>query len=247
MKRFLQKSNSFIKDLLLVSRIGVLLAPFRFLFRFLLNFSMLSSWVNRHHRRVAFSDFYRPYRRYTDRLKLYEHVLNQESLAAKPIHYLEFGVAGGNSFSWWVNANNHPESSFAGFDTFEGLPEDWHFYKKGDMSFSVPVSPDPRVRFVKGLFQDTLYGFLEDYGKQSGRDGAVRVIHLDADLYSSTLFALTMMAPYLRNGDILFFDEFNVPNHEFAAWNEFQKCFYIRYEVIGAVNNFYQTAFRIVK
>jgi O-methyltransferase len=247
MKRFLQKSNSFLKDLLLASRIGILLAPFRFILRFFLNFSLLASWVNKYSRKTPFSDFYKPFRVYTNRLKLYEHLLKGEGLDKKPIHYLEFGVASGNSFAWWVNANKNPDSSFHGFDTFEGLPEDWHFYKKGDMGFDVPVLTDPRAKFIKGLFQDTLYRFLEDYRQRVGDADAVRVIHLDADLYSSTLFALTMLAPYLKNGDILFFDEFNVPNHEFAAWNDFVRSYYINYEVMGAVNNFYQTSFKIVK
>ena len=247
MKRVLQKANSFLKDLLLVSRIGILLTPFRLLFRFLLNFSLLSSWVNKYSGKVKFSDFYRPARVYNDRIKLYEHIAQSEGLGAKPIHYLEFGVASGASFTWWANTNQHPESSFFGFDTFEGLPEDWHFYKKGDMGFNIPVMEDRRAGFFKGLFQDTLYDFLRAYQKRTDTATATRVIHLDADLYSSTLFALTMLAPYLRKGDILFFDEFNVPNHEFAAWNDFVRSFYIQYEVLGAVNNFYQTSFKILK
>jgi O-methyltransferase len=55
------------------------------------------------------------------------------------------------------------------------------------------------------------------------------------------------MAPYLREGDIILFDEFNIPNHEFAAWNDFIRSYYIKYEVIGAVNNFYQIAIKVVK
>jgi hypothetical protein len=246
MSVFIRKANSFIKDLLLASRIGILFTPFRFIYRFFLNFSLLSSWVNKHSSGTGFSDFYKPFRSYQDRLKLYDHVIKKEGLAAKPIHYFEFGVASGASFAWWINANQDPGSLFFGFDTFEGLPEDWHFFKKGDMGFDVPLSQDQRGRFIKGLFQDTLYDFLENY--RNIRDAkATRVIHLDADLYSSTLFALTMLAPYLQNGDILFFDEFNVPNHEFAAWNDFLRSYYIKYEVIGAVNNFYQTSFKIIK
>jgi O-methyltransferase len=247
MKNFIRKANSFSKDLLLVSRIGILLAPFRRFVRFLLNFSLLSSWVNRYSGKLAFSDFYKPVRTYGDRLKLYQYILEKEGLGNKPLHYLEFGVAGGTSFSWWLAANKHSGSLYFGFDTFEGLPEDWHFYKKGDMGYDVPVLQDARASFIKGLFQDTLYGFLDNYRKNIPGGDATRVIHLDADLYSSTLFALTMLAPYLRNGDILFFDEFNVPNHEFAAWNDFVRSYYIKYEVMGAVNNFYQTCFKILK
>jgi len=142
------------------------------------------------------------------------------------MQYLEFGVAGGTSFAWWVKANHHPDSRFYGFDTFEGLPEDWHFFKRGAFSFDK---------------------FLQDYGRDIRQEAFTRVLHMDADLYSSTLFALTSMAPYLREGDIILFDEFNIPNHEFAAWNDFTRSYYIQYEVLGAVNNFYQVAMKVTK
>ncbi|MBS1665567.1 MAG: class I SAM-dependent methyltransferase [Bacteroidetes bacterium] len=246
MKSFIRKANSFIKDLLLVSRIGILFKPLRFTFKFLHNFSLLSSWVNKHSKNVPFSDFYKPTRSYSNRVKLHEHVIQSEGLDQKPIHYLEFGVAGGTSFAWWIKANQNPRSLFFGFDTFEGLPEDWHFFKKGAFSYDTPFIDDARGTFIKGLFQDTVYKFLANYSRNTDTPEVTRVLHLDADLYSSTLFALTMMAPYLRNGDILLFDEFNIPNHEFAAWNDFVRSYYIKYEVIGAVNNFYQTAIKVI-
>ncbi|HEV9036894.1 MAG TPA: class I SAM-dependent methyltransferase [Puia sp.] len=208
---------------------------------------MLSSWVNKMSRTTTNSDFYTPLRKYTRRINLHESVIKSQGLADRPIHYLEFGVAGGTSFMWWVKANHHPDSRFFGFDTFEGLPEDWHFFKKGAFSFDIPFLEDERGTFIKGLFQDTLYKFLDNYRNSKDTPDTTRVLHMDADLYSSTLFALTMMAPFLRNGDIVLFDEFNIPNHEFAAWSDFIKAYYIKYEVIGSVNNFYQTAIRIIK
>lgn len=247
MNLLVRKANSFIKDLLLVSRIGLLFIPFRFVFKFLFNFSMLSSWVNRNSRKVPFSDFYKPFRSYTDRVRLHEYVIKNQGLDQKPIHYLEFGVAGGTSFAWWVKANHHADSLFYGFDTFEGLPEDWHFFKKGAFSFDIPFMDDSRGTFIKGLFQETLYKFLRDYSRNSDNPQVTKVIHMDADLYSSTLFALTSLAPFLREGDIILFDEFNIPNHEFAAWSDFIRSYYLKYEVIGAVNNFYQVAFRVLK
>jgi O-methyltransferase len=243
----IRKANSFIKDLLLVSRVGVLLAPLRFPFKFLYNFSLLSSWVNRNSGKVPYKDFYTPFRNYDNRVKLHQHVVSSLGLDKKPIHYLEFGVASGTSFAWWIKANQHPGSRFFGFDTFEGLPEDWHFFKKGAFSFDAPLVEDTRGTFIKGLFQDTVYTFLDNYRANIDNPEATRVLHLDADLYSSTLFALTMLAPFLRNGDILLFDEFNIPNHEFAAWSDFVRSYYIKYEVIGSVNNFYQTAIRVIK
>jgi O-methyltransferase len=47
-------------------------------------------------------------------------------------------------------------------------------------------------------------------------------------------------------GDIIIFDEFNVPMHEFKAFAEWVSSYYIKYEVIGAVNNFYQIAVKIL-
>ena len=70
-----------------------------------------------------------------------------------------------------------------------------------------------------------------------------KLIHMDADLFSSTIFVLSQLYPYLKNGDIIFFDEFNVANHEFLAFKIFTGSFYVKLRPVGAVNNFYQTAF----
>ena len=72
-------------------------------------------------------------------------------------------------------------------------------------------------------------------------------VHKSREIRIALLVALTMLAPYLKNGDILLFDEFNIPNHEFAAWTDFVRSYYIKYEVIGAVNNFYQVAIKIIR
>jgi O-methyltransferase len=233
---------SFLKDFLLFTRVGYLLRPFSRFFKFLSNFSLLTVWVGKQ-KGLAYSDFYTPVRKYSNRENLYKHISDTEGLSAGKMHYIEFGVATGTAYKWWLRENKNPESSFHGFDTFEGLPEDWGGYKKGDMSSNTPVVHDDRAFFYKGLFQDTLYQFLEAYKSFAP---AKKVIHMDADLYSSTLFALTVLAPYLKSGDIIIFDEFNVPNHEFAAWNDFIRSYYLKFETIGSVNNFYQCAFRML-
>jgi ASC-1-like (ASCH) protein len=66
---------------------------------------------------------------------------------------------------------------------------------------------------------------------------------MDADLYSATIFTLSQLYPYIKKGDIILFDEFNVPLHEFKAYKEFIEAFYIKLKPVAAVNNFYQTAF----
>jgi hypothetical protein len=200
----------------------------------------LSRWINSHSN-SGFSDYYSATINNAKREDLYSWVIKSEALEDE-IDYLEFGVSRGVSFRWWVNKLNHPDCRFYGFDTFDGLPESWGNFKKGDMSngCTPPKINDARVSFYQGLFQQTLTNFLSTYTPNKRR-----VIHLDADLYSATIYVLTTITPYLRKGDVLFFDEFNVPLHEFKAFTEWSSSFYINYEVLGSVNNFHQVAVKI--
>ena len=101
---------------------------------------------------------------------------------------------------------------------------------------------DARAQFIKGLFQDTLNKFIKE-NQIILTQHSQKVIHLDADLYTSTIFTLAQLFPYLRKGDIIMFDEFNVAMHEFKAYLEFTESYYIKLRPVAAVNNFYQTAF----
>jgi len=199
-----------------------------------------SYWANKQ-KNVEFNDFltlkFIPNARY----ELYKFLIEKEHLNSEPINYLEFGVASGYSFRWWLNNINHSDSRFYGFDTFEGLPENWGLYKKGDMTpDTIPQFSDPRAVLIKGLFQDTLFDFLRSFPNDRRK-----VINMDADLYSSTIFVLTTLAPFLRKGDIIIFDEFGSPLHEFRAFMDFANSFYIEYQTLGAVNNFLQIAVMI--
>ncbi|HTO16914.1 MAG TPA: class I SAM-dependent methyltransferase [Edaphocola sp.] len=239
------KIVALLKDFILFTRIPSL---FSFIYRplkFVVNAIGLSRWINKHNADLSFNDFFRGKRVYTQRQALHQYVIDKEGLNKDKIDYLEFGVFGGTSFKWWLKNQNHLESKFFGFDTFEGLPEDWFLFKKGDMSMSQPELDDDRGQFIKGLFQETLGDFLrKNYSLENRKSAARKVIHMDADLFSSTLFVLTSLAPYLNDGDIIFFDEFSVPNHEFAAWETFVASYYVDYEVLGAVNNYYQIAIK---
>jgi hypothetical protein len=175
------------------------------------------------------------------RFTLYEFLLKDQQLD-QPVNYLEFGVAAGRSFKWWVEHNQNADSRFFGFDTFTGLPEDWNMFKAGAMSTNgiVPDVNDDRAFFIKGLFQDSLPGFLKTF-----QDNNRKIIHLDADLYSSTLYVLTMLHPYLKKNDVLLFDEFAVPQHEFLAFSNFIQAYRFEYEVIGAANNYMFVAMKV--
>lgn len=213
---------------------------------FLHNVLGLSRFISENNRKpLLINDWFTWNRDHDKRYELYRAVSEAHGLKETAVHYLEFGVARGLSLKWWLNENRNPESTFHGFDTFEGLPEDWDStFKKGSMSFNMPQLDDARLHFYKGLFQDTLGNFLNkgilDKNKKL-------VVQLDADLFSSTLFALSMLSEYLKPGDIVFFDEFNVPNHEYYALRIFEKTFYREFRLLGAVNNYYQTAFEVVR
>jgi len=238
----MRKSIAFLKSFLLYLRPGQWLGFMTAPLYLITNTLKLSRWISIHNQNVPFNDFYRPQRNYGLRYNLYTHVAQSENLEQAPLDYLEFGVAKGLSFQWWITKNKNPDSRFYGFDTFEGLPEKWGTYSKGAMSFGVPELNDQRHEFFKGLFQQTLFDFLEN---RKLNDTNRKIIHLDADLFSSTLFVLTTLHRYLKRDDILIFDEFNVPNHEFLAFDQYVKSFYVEYEVIGAVNNYFQVAIKL--
>ncbi len=229
-----------IKSLFTRLRLHYLFQPFQPFLLTLAYQSKLSAWIHQH-KKIAYNDFPSKWD-YTKRYGLYEYVMKEEDLTVKPIQYLEFGVAQGESFKWFLGKNTHPESSFHGFDTFTGLPEDFGSYKKGTFNNQnqQPEINDRRGKFYQGLFQQTLPSFLPELDPRKRK-----VIMIDADLYSATLFVLSSLSSHLQKGDILFFDEFAVPTHEFRAYLDFTASFYRGLELIAAANNFYFTAFRV--
>lgn len=207
-----------------------------------LNMGHMSNWRKQHPVK-GYNDFYQENWDYDRRYKLYEAIAQQEGLNNVPIDYFEFGVAGGYSFKWWLQQNSNPASRFFGFDTFEGLPEKWGAFEKGSMAYSVESLgiTDNRASFYKGLFQQTLVPFLEQYDNRNKK-----LVHIDSDLFSSALFTMSQLYRFLKPGDILVFDEFAVPQHEFLAFKIFTESFYVDYEVIGAANNYLFVAVKIV-
>ena len=200
-----------------------------------------SAWANQN-RKIAYNDFPSKWD-YEKRYGLYKWVIENEKIGAPAINYIEFGVADGQSFRWFMQQNLNADSRFFGFDTFTGLPEDWGPFKKGAFSNDnkIPEISDPRGIFYQGLFQQTVPVFLSEL-KNDKRNA----IMMDADLYSATLYALTSIAPILKKGDIIFFDEFAVPTHEFKVFHDFVQSYYINLELIAAANNFYFSAFKVV-
>jgi O-methyltransferase len=180
--------------------------------------------------------------RFPRREPMWEYIANKDP---GPIDYLEFGVHQGDSLLYWASINEHPKSRFFGFDSFEGLPEHWNRnYPKGcfDMAGEQPNSSDPRVKFIKGWFQDTLGDFL---GRYFSPPGTRRIVHVDCDLYSSTLYCLTMLDKVLEPGTIVIFDEFGDVQHEFRALEDYMASYRRSARLLCARDDLYTAAVTI--
>ena len=195
----------------------------------------LGRWLKKHPTDVHLEDW----------KALFDHV--NTLLGNDEICYLEFGVSHGESFRYWTKLNGHPKSRFYGFDTFTGLPEEWKVFtgSQPQGAFSTgghaPQLTDPRVKFVSGLFQDTLADFVQTLSQPSQL-----VVHCDADLYTSTLFVLTTIHSLLVPGAIVMFDDFTTANHDFRAFHDYTTSYRRNYEVIGTAKpSFRKMAIRI--
>ena len=226
------------KSIFIKLKLHFIFGPLEGFFLQLAYLSKMSRWANKN-KYIPGNDFFSKWD-YKKRFILYNDIIQSEKLDNE-INYLEFGVASGASFEWWMKKNTNSASRFFGFDTFTGLPEDFGPYKKGYFnSGAIPKIIDERGKFYQGLFQQTLPGFLKDFDNSRRK-----VIMMDADLYTATLYTLTSLAPYLKKGDIILFDEFSVPTHEFMAYTHFISSYYLELEPIGVINNYYFIAFKV--
>lgn len=145
------------------------------------------------------------------------------------ITYVEFGVFEGHSIRYFAQKNTNASSRFIGLDSFEGLPEDWAGMTKGafDVGGNLPKIDDRRVSFIKGWFQDT-WDLLET--QMRAEPMGKLVVHFDADLYSSTLFALSQMDRF-RLPYVAVFDEFS--GHETRALYNYCQAYGAKVDFYG--------------
>lgn len=156
---------------------------------------------------------------------------------------LEFGVMSGRTLAV-LAALNDPLSVY-GFDSFEGLPEEWiknplEVYPGGSFKTDPAILPENTVLY-KGWFKDTIPQWLEDH------NSSIKLIHIDCDLYSSTKDILFNLNDRILKGTILVFDEmynWNNPEeytewdqHEFKALKEWMKTFGRRIEPLFRSNH----------
>lgn len=150
----------------------------------------------------------------------------------------EFGVAGGKSINFLSTLM--PNRTLYGFDSFEGLPEDWASrLQKGAFKQSIPAVAS-NVKLYKGWFSDTLPPFLAENG------GKADFLNIDCDLYSSTKTIFELFAPRIQSGTVIYFDEFfnyaGWQGGEYKAFMEFVNASGMGFEYIGYNNRGTQLA-----
>ena len=156
----------------------------------------------------------------------------------------EFGVYKGETINQ-IAGLVAPRRVF-GFDSFEGLPEDWRpgFPKARFSLLGAPPDVLENVELLKGRFDTTLPAFLARHEERFA------FVHVDCDLYSSTKTVLELAASRIGAGTVIVFDEyFNFPGweqHEFKAFQEFVRATGARYEYLAYSSRDEQVAVRML-
>ena len=142
----------------------------------------------------------------------------------------EFGVYFGRSLQLMAQRIHTP---LYGFDSFEGLPEDW---KAGEAAGSYSTHgklPDmpANVELHVGWFKDTVPAFIAEQTTPAS------LLHIDCDLYSSTTEVLEAAHTSLVPGTILVFDDYlgfpGYQEHEMKAFNDYFRKYSRRYQMLG--------------
>jgi hypothetical protein len=133
--------------------------------------------------------------------------------------YLEFGVWVGSTINFFSNYVN----TIYGFDSFEGLREDWVGSESPKGTFNLNKKPpklNKNVIPIVGWVQDTLVPFLEKYKPE------INFVHMDMDTYETTKFVLIKIKPYLVKNCIITFDElYNYPGWEVGEYKALKETF----------------------
>jgi predicted O-methyltransferase YrrM len=157
--------------------------------------------------------------------------------------FCEFGVYDGQSINFIASRIS---TVIYGFDSFEGLPEDWlPEFSKG--RFKVSKLPEVRenVSLIKGWFEEALPEFADRHAEQCS------FIHIDCDLYSSTKTIFHHLKNRISKGTVIVFDEFfNFPgwkNWEYKAFAEFIADGDAEFEFLGYCRYGEQVAVKITR
>lgn len=144
---------------------------------------------------------------------------------------LEFGVRYGYSTSHLAKLFE-PRTLF-GFDSFQGLPESWHFEMAGSYTTQGKIPQlTKNVTLISGWFNETLPDFKKKHPEP------IAFINIDCDLYSSTKLVLEELNKQIIPGTVIVFDEYignpNWREDEFKAFQEWTKENKVKYRYLTA-------------
>lgn len=153
--------------------------------------------------------------------------------------YLEFGSHEANTFRMALNTLGQYQkpnkiNHFFAFDSFQGMPEPEGIDKQkiwcAAMNFTSEEKflqlvryDDHRVTTVKGFYNDSLRKF------RLSSDQLPALLYVDCDYYSSTIEVLNWIAPYLKHGTLIAFDDWDCYfgddfRGQRRAFNEFREA-----------------------
>jgi hypothetical protein len=182
---------------------------------------------------------------FASREQLWDYTLRQVRIEGQ---YLEFGVFEGRSINHIARAARTPQRSrpqVYGFDSFEGLKEDWRGNHLGKGAFDrggrMP-RVEANVTLVKGWFDQTLPKFLAEHREP------VAYLHIDSDTFEAADAVLSLLGDRIAAGSIVVFDEYfgyrGWKEGEHRAWTEFAAGRNVGFEYIAFTAT--QVAVRVV-
>jgi O-methyltransferase len=179
-------------------------------------------------KRILFYNFIRPklkgpltYYKRSDEDDKFQHLLeavNYVKNTELPGVFFEFGCHSGRTFSsvilaaQFLDINLNP---FA-FDSFQGLPQTSSdtdgIFEQGSFHTSIDQFKDiikkktgvtlPNQNIIEGFYEKTL-----DDNLSKGLPQTVGMVHIDVDLYSSTVSVLEFIKSHLIDGTVILFDD----------------------------------------
>lgn len=163
-------------------------------------------------------------------------------------HVLEFGVYKGKTIRQ-LRDTLPLDFKLFGFDSFIGLPEDWTGtdIKKSTFNLNGNIPNVENVTFYKGWFKDTIPEYIMIAEP-------IALLHIDCDLYSSTIEILYNLNSYIKRGTVIAFDEWVYNHqdleknrqHEQKAFNEWVNEFDIKFELIPRSTDYVEMERQIV-
>jgi hypothetical protein len=148
------------------------------------------------------------------------HALQKVKLTG---HVMEFGVYQGITLK--IISDHFANQTVWGFDSFEGLPEPW-FMKSSQPGPRHPTGKfaldkeqlllvtnqfaERNVKLIPGWFDQSIVPWL------THNPGPVSFLHIDCDLYSSTIDVLNLLNDRIVPGTVIVFDEM-------YPWNNFDQ------------------------